>query len=71
MNFLVQIKIEDMAASSVDWYARVPTNANWGDGPSRLEFADLQALGNVESVVEPHCLAKLTGVNVLELLAQR
>ena len=69
-EILVQIKIEDMKASSVDWYARVPTNANWGDGPSRLEFADVEALGSVEQVVAPLSLAKLTGVNVLELLAQ-
>ena len=60
-----------MKASSVDWYARVPTNATWRDGPSRLEFADVQSLGSVESVVEPFCLSKLTGVNVSELLAQR
>ena len=63
-------KADDMKSSAVDWYARVPTCAKWGDGSSRLEFADVHSLGCVESVVEPLCLAKRTGVNVLELLAQ-
>ena len=68
---MVQIKIKDMKASSVDWCVRVPIETNWGDEPSRLECADVESLGSVEQVVAPLSLAKLTGVNVLELLAQR
>ena len=41
--------IEDLRLGGLNWYARVPTSANWADGPSRNDFLDMASLGAVRS----------------------
>ena len=67
-EILVQIKICDIKSSALDWYARVPTGANYADGPSRLNFKDVLALGGVEISARIPTLDQLTGVSVVKLL---
>ena len=45
-------EIEDLRLGGLNWYARVPTSANWADGPSRNDFIDMAKLGATESKVE-------------------
>jgi hypothetical protein len=44
-ELIFSCKVQDMKAESSDWYARVPTCANWADGPSRIDFSDMAELG--------------------------
>ena len=41
--------VEDLRLGSLNWYARVPTLANWADGPSREDFSDMAKIGAVRS----------------------
>eukprot|EP00435_Cladocopium_sp_Y103_P049658 s1454_g15.t1 len=37
----------DSAVAPTNWYARVPSSSNLADGPSRLEFSEVESLGFV------------------------
>ena len=67
-EILLQIKICDIKSSALDWYARVPTGANYADGPSRLKFKEVLALGGIEVSARIPTLDQLTGVSVVQLL---
>jgi hypothetical protein len=67
-EIILRVKVLDSRASSFDWYARVPTGANWADGPSRLDFKDILNIGGREVHINPPGLSSLTGVSVLKLL---
>ena len=63
-------KIADASSSSLDWYARVPTKANWADKPSRLDFSQLLSLGAILKVVQSPDIGQLSGVDVGRALSR-
>ena len=67
-QLLLLCKMEDARARSVDWYARVPTKANWGDGPSRLQFDEVNSIGAERIEVSCVSVSQLDRVDVLSLL---
>jgi hypothetical protein len=62
-------KIEDARTEAFDWYSRVPTAANWADGPSRLDYADMNLIQAREIEPRVPSLAEITGVDVAKSLA--
>jgi hypothetical protein len=44
--------LDEMSHQIKTWYARVPTSSNLADKPSRLETADLDALGVFRVAIE-------------------
>ncbi len=67
-ELILRVKILDARSASFDWYARVPTCANWADGPSRLRFEDILSIGGQEVKIDPPSIRSVTGVSVMELL---
>ena len=67
-EILLVSKLEDMKSSSLDWYARVPTAANWADGPSRLQFNDVEEIGAKKVCMTCPELREFSGVDVLRML---
>jgi hypothetical protein len=57
-----------MKNSSLDWYARVPTSANWADGPSRLDYKGVEELGAKKVSMMCPKLEEFSGVDVLRML---
>ena len=71
-EILLASKLCDAGLQSIDWYARVPTKANWADGPSRLDFAEVLSIGAVHDPIEFPELSSFSGIDVYEALsAQR
>lgn len=67
-EIILRIKILDIKSSSLDWYSRVPTRANYSDGPSRLNFSDMKAIGAEQVPISQPRLCDITGANILSLL---
>ena len=67
-ELILQIKIADIRTVSLDWYSRVPTEANCADGPSRLNFDYMDELGAEQVPIAQPNVSDLTRVNVLKLL---
>ena len=63
-------KLADVSACAVDWYARVPSAANYGDGPSRLDFTEVVAIGAEQITVVCPDVAQLCGLDVLSRLSK-
>ena len=69
-EIILATKLEDIKLSGLDWYSRVPTGANYADGPSRLDFSDMVILGAEEVCMPPFQLCDIAGVKVLDLLTK-
>ena len=68
-EIILRVKILDSKLSSLDWYGRVPTMANWADGPSRLKFGEMESIDGERVHVDKPKLCDLTGASVRELLS--
>ncbi len=51
----------DLEQQTRSWYARVPTEANIADGPSRLDFKEAGSLLGAELVQVPDAMCEVTG----------
>ena len=67
-EILLVAKAEDMKSSSVDWYSRVPTSANWADGPSRLDYREVLEIGGKHIEVSCPALSEFSGLDILKML---
>jgi len=62
----MQGALVDIDLQAMNWYSRVPTEANVADSPSRLDFEFMNKLQAVRRVAAKVTVEELLGVGLVE-----